>query len=382
MLGEITDINHRVVSGLSSGWVFLGWVTNDSESWFVGNDLDLFNLVEVSGLEELVFVDESEDSFDGSSRLVLVETQLEVHTVDGEIASIHTEDDVERRLVTFNWFELSEDGFWVSEDVLWSDESEHGSLHGEDGGFGGDTGGGSLRVTQLLSGSDGSERNVVSNSHTDGRLNLLETGTHQSSVGDSGGDGTVNDVIDSVVLESKHFSESSSDFVTEKHRLESEGTVDVLVLVGSSDRNWVEIVVSEFSGLVSLNSISVSENGSVGIPFSDSGGVGADGLLSQSQRLGSEASGVSLFSGVESGALDLVLESFVLEHGWGVGSHGQSRDSAKNGVSVEKLGSLEGLLGWVTVLEEVLGVLGKLDGLVLGSKQGDTVRESFLVQSS
>jgi hypothetical protein len=297
---EVTDEDHGVVSRLSSSWVLLSWVTDNSESWLVSYDLDVLDLVEVTGLEELLFEDESQNTLDGSGRLVLVKTKLKVLSVDGEVISVHAQDEVERRLVSLGWLEVSENSFWVSEDVLWTDESEHGSLHGENSGFGGDGSRGSLRVTQLFTGSDGSKRNVVSNGHSDGRLDLLETGTHESPVSNGRGDGTVDNVVNPVGLEGENFCESTSDLIREKHGLKDHSSVDVLVLVSSSYRDWVEIVVSELSSLVTFNTISKSEDCSIGVPFSHSRRIGTNGFFGWHEGLGAETSGVSLLSGVDS----------------------------------------------------------------------------------
>lgn len=45
---------------------------------------------------------------------------------------------------------------------------------------------------------------------------------------------------------------------------------------------------------------------------------------------------------------------------------------------MEELGSLKGVLGWLTVFEEILGVLGEFDGLVLGSEESHALGEVSL----
>lgn len=110
----------------------------------------------------------------------------------------------------------------------------------------------------------------------------------------------MDDVVNSVVLQGEDLSKSSSDLITEEHGFEGEGTIDVLVLVGGSDRDWVEVIVAELSSLVTGNSISVPEDGTIGVPLSHGGGIGANGLFGRGESLGTEASGVSLLSGIDS----------------------------------------------------------------------------------
>lgn len=228
------DIDHGVISRLSGGWVLLGWVTDDSEGWLVGNDVDVLDDIDVIALDEIVFEEEFLDTLQGTSRLMLIESQLEVHSHNGEIISVHRDNDIEGG-ISLGWLVQSEDGFRVSEDILGSNESVHGSLDAEESGLSGDGSGGSLRVGELFSGSDGSEWDIVSAEHTDGVLDLLWGGLHEGTVGADGSDSSVNDVVDLVALEGENLTESSSDFVLEDHSLEGDVSVDILILVGGGD---------------------------------------------------------------------------------------------------------------------------------------------------
>lgn len=349
------DIDHGVVSALSGGGVFLGWVSDDSESWLVGDDIDILDDVDVVLLDEVMFQKEFLDTLEGTGRLVLIESQFEVHSHNSEIISVHRNNDVKRR-VSLSWLVQSEDSLRVSEDILGSNKSVHGSLDAKEGSLSGDGGGSSLGVRKLLTGSDGSEWDIVSAEHTDGVLNLLWSGLHEGSVGADGGDGSVDDVVDLVGFEGENLTESSSDFVLEDHGLEGDVTVDVLVLVGGGDHDGVEVVVSEFSGDVSLDGGVVSENGTVGVPLSDGGGVGENGLLEGDLFIRSEASRVA-FLGFVVGLSSGGAKGFILQDGWGIGLHGEGRDSADDGVGVEKLASLKNLWAWLSLLKEINSVL-------------------------
>mmetsp|Transcript_39361 Transcript_39361/g.35051 ORF Transcript_39361/g.35051 Transcript_39361/m.35051 type:complete len:274 (-) Transcript_39361:666-1487(-) len=178
------DINHRVISRLSGGGVSLGGVTDDTESGFVGQDLDVTDTVGVAVFQELVLGQQSHGTFNSTSRLMLIKTKLKVHTHNTEIITLIGEGNIEGRVTVGGLIE-SEDGLRVSEDILGANKSVHGSLHTEDGGFSRNGSRSTLRVTQLLTSSDGSEGDVMGNKHTDGMLDLLGVGTHKSTVSGS-----------------------------------------------------------------------------------------------------------------------------------------------------------------------------------------------------
>ena len=69
-----TDIDHGVVSTLSGGGVFLGWVSDDSESWLVGDDVYILDDVDIVLLDEVMFQKEFLDTLEGTGRLVLIES--------------------------------------------------------------------------------------------------------------------------------------------------------------------------------------------------------------------------------------------------------------------------------------------------------------------
>lgn len=105
--------------------------------------------------------------------------------------------------------------------------------------------------------------------------------------------------------------------------------------------------MSEFSSSVSLDGWVVSEDGSVGIPFSDSGGVGENGLLEADLFIGSETSGIS-FLGLVVRLSSGGAEGLILQDSGSIGLHGQSRDSAENGIGMEELASLKNLWAWLS----------------------------------
>lgn len=194
------DVDHRVISRLSGLAFALGGVTNNTESRFVSDDLDFANAIEIVVLDELVLEDESLETFKSTSRLMLIKTKLEVHAHQSEVITAVGNVDIEGR-ITLGRLVESEDSFRVTEDILRSNESVHGSLNAHKSSFSGETSRGSLGVRELLSGSDGSEWNVVSAEHTNGVFHLERGSSQESAIGSNGSNSSVNDVIDLVGLQ-------------------------------------------------------------------------------------------------------------------------------------------------------------------------------------
>lgn len=125
-------------------------------------------------------------------------------------------------------------------------------------------------------------------------------------------------------------------------------TVDGTILVSSSQNSGIEIVVTEFTSSVGSNSLIVTEDGTVGVPFSDSRGVGTDGLFNRDVLVGTETSGDTVLGLVTN--TTGVFQSFSLQDGGSVGLEGEGRNTGEDGVGVEELDSFEDLLARISVL--------------------------------
>jgi len=131
--------------------------------------------------------------------------------------------------------------------------------------------------------------------HTDGVFDLFRSGSHQGSVGADSGDSSVNDMVDFVSLEGENFAKSSSDFVLQNHSFQSHLSINIFILMGSSDNCGIEIIMSKFSSCVSWNVSVISENGTIAVPFSNSRGIGEDCLFDWNLFFRTDASGVTVF---------------------------------------------------------------------------------------
>ena len=362
------DVDHRVVCGLPGRWGFLGGVSDDAEGGLVGDDVDVLDVFDLVVLGEFSVEDYLLQALEGAGRLVLVESELEVHAHHGEVRPAVGEGDVEGG-VSAGLLEIPEDGFGVSEDVLGSDEPAPCSLDAHDGGLGGDGRGGALGVAELLSCPDGAPRDVVGHEHADRVLDFHRGGADQRAVGADRGDGAVDHVVDLVALQGEDLAEPAPDLVLKGHGLEGGGAVDPGVHVGGGNDNRIEVVVAELTGL-SFGVVCVAEDCSVGVPFPDSGAVGHDGLFDGDKFRAAEHFSVFQFGAFgESG-----LECLVSEDVGCVGPEGESGEAADDGVGVEHLGSLEDLRCGLALLDEVDGVFGQLARLV-GVLAQDDCRE-------
>jgi hypothetical protein len=143
-----------------------------------------------------------------SSTLMFIQTQLEMHTHNSKIITFHRKYQIERR-VSFSRLIYSENRFRVSEYILRSHKSSHTSLDTKHSSFSRDGSARTFAVTQLVSRSNGSKRNVMSHEHADGMLNLLTCGTHQCPICADTRNCSVHHMINFISFETKDFTQST-----------------------------------------------------------------------------------------------------------------------------------------------------------------------------
>lgn len=106
--------------------------------------------------------------------------------------------------------------------------------------------------------------------------------------------------------------------------------------------------MTEFTSSVGSNSLIVTEDGTVGVPFSDSRGVGTDGLFDRDVLVRTETSGDTVLGLVTN--TTGVFQSFSLQDRGSIGLEGEGRNTGEDGVGVEELDSFEDLLARISVL--------------------------------
>ena len=178
-----------MIGGLSGGWVPLRRVTDDAEGWLIRSDLNVLDVVRVSKLRQqallLGLVDHVDHCLDGSCALVLIETELEVHSHHSELVALVAKDEVKWRLIRLSgWLENLEEALRVSKDILGPNESLHGSVHTLDGNFCGECSACTFAIRELLSCANRSPWDVMRYNHADGAFNLLRSGAHHCSISD------------------------------------------------------------------------------------------------------------------------------------------------------------------------------------------------------
>mmetsp|Transcript_36279 Transcript_36279/g.81963 ORF Transcript_36279/g.81963 Transcript_36279/m.81963 type:complete len:570 (-) Transcript_36279:66-1775(-) len=378
------DEGHGVVGRLPCLGVLLRRVPDDAIGGLVRDDVDLLDGIGAGRGQRLVLHQQSDQALEGAGRLVLVEADLEVHAADGEVRAGVREHEVERarartppNLVAQGdvdevlvlgsarcRLEETEDALRVAEYVLGPHKAAHRSSHGEHGRLRGDGGRGPLGVRELFACADGAEGHVVRHSHANGALDLLRCGPEHRAVHGRGGDGAVQDVVDLVALETEHLGKPAADLVEADHRAQGRLAVDLAGNLRGSHDNAIKVVVPELARRVAGDRGVVAEDGAVGVPLADGGGVRDDRLLRRALLGAPEhrrPRGVC------------VLQGLVAQAAGRVRLHGQSRDTAHDGVRVEHLDPLpHGRVDAVAVLaaDEVDRVLGDAKRLVGVCRQG------------
>jgi hypothetical protein len=154
----------------------------------------------------------------GTGRLMLVQTEFEVHAHHGEVFTSSRECQVERTLFGTSWlFEQAEDRFWIAKDVGRTHETTHRTAHAGDCRFGTDGRRSPFRIGKLVPCSNGAEWNVVSDDHANGRLDLRHAGPEHRSVNCRRSDRSMHYMIDLVVLQRKDFRQTAADFIQTQH---------------------------------------------------------------------------------------------------------------------------------------------------------------------
>mmetsp|Transcript_59254 Transcript_59254/g.127638 ORF Transcript_59254/g.127638 Transcript_59254/m.127638 type:complete len:350 (-) Transcript_59254:396-1445(-) len=292
--------SHGVIRGLTRLRVLLCRITDNPVCWLVGRDLNPLHTRRPSRQQVRVAQHSIHHTLQSSSRLMLVQPELEVHPHHSEVRPGVTQHQVERSITRApsllvsqgdindvlvgssaagGGLEESEDGLWVAEDVLGPGEPSHGSAHAQHGGLGGNCCGGSLTVRQIPPRTDGTERDVVRNSHPNSTLDLLRRCAQKSSVHSGGSDRPVDHVVDLVALQGENLRQTPPNLIRSDHGTEGLLAVDAAGHLRRSHHHRVEIVVPELPRSVSGNGRVVPKYGPVGIPLPDSRSVGHHRLL-------------------------------------------------------------------------------------------------------
>ena len=86
-------------------------------------------------------------------------------------------------------------------------------------------------------------------------------------------------MVNFVCFEGEYFAEAASDLVKQDHGFEGILPRESGVILACSNHYRVEVVVTEFTGVVSFDVRVIPEDCSVRVPFSYGGTVGCDGLF-------------------------------------------------------------------------------------------------------
>ena len=148
-------------------------------------------------------------------------------------------------------------------------------------------------------------------------FNVKRGGTDQGAIHADRGDGTMHDMIDLIRLKREHFTKSTPDLILKGHGFESCCTVYAVVDMRGTDHNWIEVVVTELSGLTG-RVVGVTKDSAVRVPFTHCRAVGCDGFFKGDQLTMSEHSGMFDFHAFA----DSDFEGLIAEHMGSVGAEG------------------------------------------------------------
>src|SRR5262245_16911263 len=118
-----------MVRALSRAGVTLVRVADDAERRFVDRDLNPLDRTRIGG-ELRVTGKEAQEPPDRAGRLMLVESELEVHTHHGEIVAAGGQLQIERAYaLVYRPLEQAKDRLGIAEDIGRADKAAHRSPH-------------------------------------------------------------------------------------------------------------------------------------------------------------------------------------------------------------------------------------------------------------
>lgn len=98
----------------------------------------------------------------------------------------------------------------------------------------------------------------------------------------------MNNVINFVSLQRENFCQSSSNLIQTQHSFQCLISCDLRVIQWSSNHNWIKVIMSKLSSLMSFFWRVIAEHSSIWIPLSDCGWICGNGLLYRDELLGSK----------------------------------------------------------------------------------------------
>ena len=162
-------------------------------------------------------------------------------------------------------------------------------------------------------------------------------------------------MINFVRFETENLSQSATNLIQKQHSFESVLTWVLASWMASSKHNWVEVVVSKLSSLVTFQIWVVAKHSSVRIPFSDSWAVRNYSFLSMGPHFRSEAFGywqAQFWVGLGGRVNSILANGLIPKKIWSIGFLCDGTDTAKDRISVEKSDSV---INWFINFTIVLG---------------------------
>ncbi len=151
----------------------------------------------------------------------------------------------------------------------------------------------------------------------------------------------MNYVINFVSFEGKNFCQASTNLIEQNHALERVFSIVAGVVLSGGNNNRVEVVVTEFTRVVTLPPRVEAKYGAIGVPLTHCRDISHNGLLTVDPELGPKTLRcVTLSIWVHRILIDCLITKDVR----GVCFQCDGRDSADDGVGMEELHPFKNLI--------------------------------------
>ena len=129
----------------------------------------------------------------------------------------------------------------------------------------------------------------MGHNHADSMLNLKRGSPEHCSINSGWSNSSVHYMINLVALQTENFTKSTPNLVKEHHGFESILARVRIVVLASGYYDWVKIIMTKFSCIVTWDVWVVTKHSSIRVPFSHCWAVCCDSLLWMSPNLWAEA---------------------------------------------------------------------------------------------
>ena len=123
-----------MIRWLSCWWCFFSWISNNSKSWFICNNIYVLNLIDWIVCSKFWFENHFLKPLKCSCRLMLIRSKFKMHTHHSKIITFIWNCNIKWRW-TICFFKKSENSLRISKNVFWTYKSSHSSFNAHNCSF-------------------------------------------------------------------------------------------------------------------------------------------------------------------------------------------------------------------------------------------------------